>query len=163
MEGFLKKYESDEGSSHTMMLGKTFIKPGKWKIPNEKLDELYGIYAKEYKKGYTLVERHIENVSPIVIDIDIKQNENIRKITDDFIEEIVGKLYGEINKYIDLKEHNGKCYVMQRELVYENERGTYKDGLHIQFPYLVTEFEYQIKMRTNLLDSFMVDNRCNII
>lgn len=149
---FLEQYKVENGGSHTSMLGPKYISPGKWKIPNEKLNELYGLYAKEYKKMYSLVERHREKVSPIVIDIDIKLKDEKRIITDEFIGEIIELLYREMEKYIDLTENDSTCYVLQRKSTYKNKDGIYKDGIHIQYPYLVTKYEYQIKMRKNLLE-----------
>lgn len=77
MKKFLEQYEAtkDDEQSHTMLPGTTYIKPGKWKIPDEELKEFYGLYAKECKNKYTFVERHKGKTSPIVIDIDIKEEE----------------------------------------------------------------------------------------
>lgn len=163
MKKFLEKYKATDEKSHTMLPGTTYIKPGKWYIPDNKLDEFYRLYAKEYEKMYSLVERHKGKVSPIVIDIDIKLKDKRRIITDEFIKEIIELLYREMEKYIDLTRNDSTCYVLQRKSTYENKDGIYKDGIHIQYPYLVTEYEYQIKMRKNLLEPMReIKERYNI-
>jgi len=96
---FLEKYKATDEKSHTMLPGTRYIKPGKWYIPDKKLYEFYRLYAKEYEKMYSLVERHREKVSPIVIDIDIKLKDEKRIITDKFTKEIIELLYKEMKQH----------------------------------------------------------------
>ena len=167
MKAFLKQYEvtTTKENSHTMMSAPKpiFIGPGKWNIPDEKLEEFYGLYAKEYKKKYTFVERHKGKTSPIVIDIDIKQENKERQIKEGLIREMMEEIYMEMSKFINMEEENPIGYVLQRPSPYKFDENIYKDGLHIEFPYIVTEYEYQKKMRENLLEPLEeIKNKYNI-
>lgn len=163
---FLKRYEDTRhGISHTYLnpiyTNKddrlrgykkcNSIYPGKWNIPNDKLEEFYNIYAREYKKGYSIVERHKDNISPIVIDLDIRQESKKRKLNIDIIEDIVSLFYSEIERMITLDENNSRCYIMQRNKMYKKGE-LYKDGIHIIYPNIVTRKEYQTMLRKNLLN-----------
>jgi hypothetical protein len=167
LELFLKQYEDiNNGVSHSYVIPSKLFKnlskddknklykkinsiyPGRWNIPNSKLKEFYQIYANS-DKTYCISELHIKECSPIIIDIDVEQSENKSKFSLKCIKCVISLFYQEINKFTEID--NKSCYVLKRNKPYKKTNEIYKDGLHIYFPDIVTEYSYQIQLRNNLL------------
>lgn len=165
LPSFLKKYKSTTHEfTHTSLVG------GKWNIPDSELDHFYESYynACINKQLLYITEKHQLNYSPIVIDFDILYKEGItkRQINESHLDSIVTIFIDYIKLYI--KDDYYKCYVMQRPAPYLKKDKTghespstedartnnYKDGLHIVFPNIVTEYEFQFIMRKIIINKF---------
>lgn len=145
LKKFLNEHKT-EGNDYTH----TSMKGGKWRIPEERMEEFYSKYSKALVSGAELymTERHKE-YCPIVIDLDIEYDEGIteRQITDTIVDELEKKITCVIKRYI--KGGDYTCYILQRPNIRETSRGTYKDGIHIMYPYIVTKPEMQHVLRKN--------------
>ena len=129
-----------------------------WNIPNDKLDVFYGLYTQYLNNmdscdGYpSIVEYHTNmSCSPITIDIDIKQTIKKRQLNDIILKEI----YDEFKGYLDeifINDANYTCYMLMRNKPYLDQKsGLYKDGIHIYFPYIVTSYGFQFKLRQQMM------------
>lgn len=129
-----------------------------WNIPNDKLDEFYGLYTQYLNDmdscdGYPSIVEYHTNVlcSPITIDIDIKQTIKKRQLNDIILKEI----YDEFKGYLDeifINDANYTCYMLMRNKPYLDQKsGLYKDGIHIYFPYIVTSYDFQFKLRQQMM------------
>lgn len=146
LEKYLKKYKVlGEEYTHVSMQG------GKYNIPDDKIDELYKILSNT--EDYYLVERHLEDKSSLIIDIDIKLENEERYITD----RIILKIVKEINIVLDaiFLDANKKVYVLQRDKVYKKDN-YYKDGLHIIYPEIIGKYNVLTLIRNILLDELKI-------
>lgn len=140
--------------SHTG-LGST---AGKYFIPEEDFDEFWKIYTTEVfdnKQPVHLVERHAP-VGPIVIDLDFRYTSNTtgRSYSFLFLESIV-KIYNEvILQVIDLPPEeipeSLQAFIFERPSPYHS-KGVLKDGIHIMYPFLITEPAVQFYIRDLVL------------
>lgn len=139
---FLKKYKVYGNAECThVAVGSPY---GKYFIPDNKLNIFLYIYSK------LLIECHFENrepnlhiaekqnsIGPVIIDIDIKQNDPNRVYLVDNIEKTVAIFNGIIKKYIDIPETNIEAFVFERnDPYYDDKKKIYKDGIHIIYPYV---------------------------
>ena len=139
----LSKYETTEKIfSHTSMTGKKYL------VKDEQLDDFYNIYLK-YKRC-SIIERHIDDCSQITIDMDIQQTKRIGQINDNILDEI----YNEFKNNLTNIFYNPDltCYMLLRPKPYLDKKSkNYKDGIHIYFPYIVTSFDFQYKLREQMM------------
>lgn len=152
---FLEYYRvksKDEKITHTSW-GKIM---GKYSIPDNKLDEFYKLYIHHIRNKMGklgIIEQHKE-VGPIVIDIDLKYDESIndRQYTEDDIKKIVEIYMSEIEKTFVIK-NKAECliaFVFEREKPYKWKDMT-KDGIHIMFPYIISEPNAQYVIRDHVI------------
>ena len=128
-----------------------------WNIPDDKLDEFYNLYTEYIKNELTdeypsIVEYHTNKIhSPITIDIDIKQTMKNRQ----FDSLILKEIYDEFKGYLDeifTNDTNYTCYMLLRNKPYLDQKsGLFKDGIHMYFPYIVTTYEFQFKLRQQMM------------
>lgn len=139
---------------------------GSWHIPDAFLEDFYKLYVQTYYNyniNIHLTEKH-KDVSPILIDLDFKYNNNnkIRKFDNNFIKEII-KLYNKIIKdiFIDVKDEMLESYVLLKDEPILNNNNKineyYKDGIHIIYPNLVIKCEYQKWIRYDLLNNYNIE------
>lgn len=142
---FLKEHKSTDEFTHTSMTG------GKWLIPDNKLSLFYELYAKELNNGteYHLTEKHQPNHGPIIIDFDFKQICEHRQITNKHIKKIMIQITNVLRKTFK-KSTDFTCLVLQRPKPYKKDN-IYKDGLHIQFPFIVTDYTTQHILRNTCM------------
>lgn len=146
------KDRNTETITHTSM-GKPL---GSFNIPDEKNDMFYELYFNEIKNGKKLhiVERHKE-ISPLLIDLDFKFDPLIvkeRQYTQNMIKEII-KLYNEEIKDTYKFENEDKMlvsFVFEKPEPYVHKNDL-KDGIHIMYPYIVSEPNSQFYIRENIL------------
>ena len=152
---FLKEHYVEKGgvSTHTSM-GKPL---GSYYISDEELDTFHELYDK-YNENVTndtlaLIERHKE-YSPMVIDIDEKYSNEIteRQHTKEHCKKIVSLYVDEIVKIFKIKKSDERlvAFVFEKPGIYES-RGIKKDGLHIIFPFIISEPNPQYFIRNNIL------------
>ena len=130
---------------------------GCYNIPEKDKEEFYQIYCDSvFRNGENafLAEKH-EELSPILIDIDLRYHKSVsedRIYNNDFIHEIL-KLYMKvINNYLIIKEDRERyAFIFEKKKPVEHDENTMKDGIHIIFPYLITEPSIQYIIRNNII------------
>lgn len=131
------------------------ITRGKFNIPDDKLDLFHKLYANEAlnNKKLGIIEQHKE-VGPVLVDFDFKFDENTttRQYTDEHIKEITKLYIDEIenNFIINNKDEDLIAFVFERDAPYEHN-GNIKDGIHIIFPFIVSEQHIQYIIRDNVI------------
>ena len=135
---------------------------GKYHVPDEKMDKFYKLYSKEILSGnkLNLIEQHTE-VGPVIIDIDFKYDKSIRKRqhTVEHVKKLVELYIKEINEtfVIPDKATDLIAFVFERDQPYQY-KGNTKDGIHIVFPFIVSEPNVQYLIRDNILKALNADN-----
>jgi len=156
---FLSDRKIEKGAifTHTSVNTK-HLYSGAYYIKREDIDEFYNLYLETINenKEIWLTEKHLEDKSPIIIDIDIKQDikdryKNFLKTVKDFIEFDIFEYFEE---YLD-EGYNKKYYILVRSTPYLIEKNKtkiqYKEGCHIIFPNIVTDYNFQFLMRIKLM------------
>jgi hypothetical protein len=128
-------------------------------IPDEELDKMYSLYFKHVfieKNEIGLTEKNRE-YTPIKIDIDFKFNENdlVRKYTIDHIKQLIVYYMEIIEQWYVLSDKERLCFVMEKKAP-RKKGNSVKDGIHIMFPFLVTETKIQFLFREYVLEK--IDN-----
>lgn len=154
-ESFLQNYclpkDCKEGITHTRYGSST----GKYKIPDNKMDTFHRLYAKEVKnkKKLNLIERH-NDYCCILVDFDFKFDLDVteRRYTEEHVKKIVNLYMEEIDDSFntDDKMNDIMAFVFQRKEPYQS-KGVTKDGLHIMFPFIVSEPHIQYIIRDNII------------
>lgn len=139
LTAFLNKFKSsDETFTHTRMSG------GKFNIPIEKLDKLHAALAKlvDNDDWFDLLERHPEGNSKLLFDLDFQYpKETKREFGSGTIEKLVEIINLSVNKYAKkLDQSKLQAFVFIRPNGYTSDKGIYKDGIHIVYPFI--EFDY---------------------
>ena len=154
IQNFLSSHKVQKGSefTHTSM-GKS---AGAYYIPGDKQDDFYTLYSTALEKGEELhiTEKH-RDISPVVIDLDFRQQVQDRLYTDDMITAFLKALKHQIQEYVDIKDTT--FYVMEKgiEARADKKEGQYKDGLHIVVPNVITTPEVQYIIRENIINNHM--------
>ena len=133
----------------------TSISGGSWNIPNDLLHEFYLLYANAVTlEELCLTEKHMPDYGPIVIDLDFKFEKIIspRPINKIIAKNIVIYLTN-ILKEILGNDHDYTCYVLQRPTRYR-KHDKICDGLHIQFPYIVCEYQVHYALRNKFIKEY---------
>lgn len=140
------------------------LKGGKYSIKDKyRLIKLLSMYA--FNDKICLAEIPPKNnITQIKIDLDFRSNSSDRLYNKDFIEEFV-KIYNSIiKKYLRVKENDLKAFIFERPHPYV-KNGSYKDGLHIMYPYIICNVKLQRKMRSDaivLCDSLISTLKCTL-
>ena len=102
---------------------------------------------------YSLIERHTD-VSPILIDLDFKHepDEDLKRyFTSKNIKDILQLYYEEIRKIFIIKEQSQLiAFIFTRDSPYIYN-GVKRDGIHIIFPYIISEPNAQYYLRDCIL------------
>jgi len=139
LTAFLNRFKTtDDTFTHTRMSG------GKYNIPLEKLDKLHALLAKTIDNDdwFDLLERHPEENSKLLFDLDFQyQKETKREFGSGIIEKLVESINTSINNYSKkIDQSKLQAFVFIRPNGYKSEKGIYKDGIHIVYPFI--EFDY---------------------
>ena len=161
LKKFLDKHKISKGEPYThnsiwdKKLGIGY--GGCFNIPEKDKEEFYKIYCDSvFRDGEHafLAEKH-EELSPILIDIDLrylKSTSENRIYTQEFINDILKLYMKHINNYLTIKEDCERyAFVFEKKKPVEYDDTTMKDGIHIMFPYLITEPSIQYIIRNNIL------------
>ena len=143
LEIFLEKHKTfGDNFTHISLVN------GKYNILESNLDTFYDILSKT--KDYYLVERHLEDNSNLILDLDFKIYENNRQITDEIIYNIIKT----INNILDCVfiNHDKTVYILQRDNLYKKD-AQYKDGLHIIYPEIICKYNILYLIREILLNN----------
>ena len=173
---FLMKHRTldKEDFTHTALGTPPKSWPGKYNITDENSNLFYNLYQKYMFEGdgtLHITERHKE-VSPILIDLDLRHNNNLneRQYNEEFIIKFLN-IYISIIKHVipSIDDDKLLAFVLEKDSpnFRTNSKGYFKDGIHIIFPNLVTEPRAQYLMRymaiknNSILDLFKSINVIN--
>ena len=144
--GKLKPY------THTSMS----FPPCSYYIPDNQLTTLYRSLSSYLKSGggvtCSLTEKHLANVSPVVIDFDFKfkRKPTTRLVTDQLIEQII-KLYHHHYRQLGAIDNDSLAtFSLYRDDGYQTDK-EYKDGFHLQIPFLVTNYQVHFEVRLRVI------------
>ena len=145
LQKILKNCKVEKGSeiTHTS-LGEP---KGSYYISGDKQEDFNSLYATALENGENLhiTEKH-RDISPVLIDLDFKQNVADRLYTNDMIVKFLNALKIQLNEYVDCQDMTS--YVMEKGVeARPNKSGGYKDGLHIVVPNIVIKPEVQFVIR----------------
>ena len=154
-KNFLKKYKVEKGSQFThTSLGEP---KGSYYIGGDIQEDFYELYATAMENGEVLhiTEKH-RDISPVLIDLDFKQQTADRLYNDDMIVKFLNAVKNNLLDYVDCQ--NMTFYVMEKGVeARPNKSGGFKDGLHIVVPDVVTKPELQYIIRENIIKNNMQD------
>ena len=149
---FLEGHKTDGAITHTSMKG------GKYFIPQDKLDQFYGLYVdahndREYADFY-LTEKPT-TIGPLRVDLDfiyegnVKEHKHTRTQTTEFV-----KAYIEtVSQYIQVPA-KFEVYVMEkRKPTYEKKGDRTKSGIHLVVPNICTHKLVEQSVRRTLVPS----------
>ena len=129
----IPKNDKKTEATHTSMKG------GKWKIPQNKLDDLYKLVASLDTISIPIVEK-INDIHPFVFDLDLKYKEALteRSYTEDSIETFLIHVWKKITECIQIDDckSKGSILVLEKDKPYPCNKGDFKskDGIHIVLP-----------------------------
>ena len=150
IEIFLEKFRSN--GSNTFTHTGWYPTKGTFHVNDEDNDDFLRMYTTYAMKNIEmgLVEQHTKTC-PILVDIDIKyelERGLNRCYTKNDVKNIV-KLYNEqIEKYFNVDQID--AYVFEKPKP-TKKMGNIKDGIHIMYPYIVSESNIQLQMRENVI------------
>ena len=150
---FLNNFRVKKGESHTHTSMGTPL--GSFNIPEKDTDEFYTLYKAHIDDGNIahIIERHREN-SSIIIDIDFRFKEDItdRQYTKQHIEGLVEIYHDAIKEVLVLPNESTDltAFVFQKSKPYLANK-VIKDGIHIMYPFIVTEPAIQYLIRDIVL------------
>lgn len=132
------------------------LNKGSYYIPSDDEEEFLALYYDALEKGADLdiVERHRDQ-SPILIDLDFRQDTEARRYTDEMIVGFLSVLKEQIMEYTEA--HDIKFFVLEKgiEARLDKKSGGYKDGIHVVCPDVVTKPEVQYIIRNNIIEKSM--------
>ena len=137
----------DKTFTHTLFGEKKIL----FKIEDEKYKEFLTAYKTALNNNYgklRILEKPREN-GPLCLDFDLRQVDSERKIKVDHIMMVVEIINKIILKYYKIqdKDYELQSFItMKNELYYAEQEELYKDGFHIEYPYL----------NINVLDRYLI-------
>ena len=132
-EDYLRVFSTKENPTNTS------IKGGKWLIPPENYEQFVHAYYNDVihrGKVEHLTEKQLQTKGPILIDMDIHQDEktSTRMYTEENIEETVTFLVGKLERIYQLHDTDVKfnIYILEKPACkYDTKHKIHKDGIHI--------------------------------
>ena len=153
--------ESQAEPTHTEL--NPGINRGRYRISNNELSIFFELYYNSLEEGgntLKLIERP-KKLSPLKVDFDLRFEKHNDKhmYTENDIQKIVKAYMFEINKYFDIEDSKKIAFVYEipkpiTEIKDNRNHHTYKDGIHIMFPYIVTKSPIQHIIRNNIIENF---------
>ncbi len=173
LNSFLTLYRStvQKDCTHTRMIG------GKWYIPDEKLEKFYQLYSdvvresldssldecdrNKYQQYLSIVEKP-RPLSPIKYDLDFRYIAHTpeRRYTMEMIEDFILKVVSLVKSWYLVSNEDTYCFITEKpnpvmdtkkKIESDPTKKLIKDGVHIQFPYLIIPNEQQLHFRAELL------------
>jgi hypothetical protein len=137
----------DKTFTHTLFESKNII----FKIEDENYNKFIEIYKYALKNNFGnlhILEKPKEN-GPLCLDFDLRQSDGIRKIKVDHIMMVIEIINKIILKYYKIQDEDYELQsfiTLKNELCYIEKEEMYRDGFHIQYPYL----------NLNVLDRYLI-------
>lgn len=148
---FLKTYCPPLGKETTHL----DLKGGKYYVSFEHLGTFLSLYKQsvQLKQQPAIVEQH-RHVGPIVIDLDFRMNGLNRPYKIHHITQFIDILYKYIRAYINISANSGAiAYILEKEGP-KYEKKTFKDGVHIILPDVITHPEIQFAIRDRFIKEY---------
>lgn len=142
LEAFLNNYRVyDNNWNLTRMSG------GKYNVPEDKYSKLLK-YVSTETSNFDLLEKHPETHSKLCMDLDFQYNKKEkREITQSLVKLIIKEINNTIIKYTEKYDPDDiQAFVFIRPEGYLSDKGVYKDGLHIMYPYIEIDYAVQYGM-----------------
>ncbi len=162
LKDFLRKNKTipEKEFTHTSLGNVPHSYPGSYCIDDSELNLFYNLYKKhvfDENKAAHLTEKH-KDCSQILIDLDLRHNynaDNKRKYNKQFLKDFV-KIYVEtLNSVItNIDKKYLKAYVLEKPKPRKSVQGSkniLKDGIHIMFPYIISEPKLQYLIRYKVI------------
>ena len=157
---FLELHKVKKGEPHSHMSYGNL--KGSFYIPDSKNDEFFKLYENVILGGnvISLIEKH-KKVGPIVIDLDFKHSipedgSITRRYTETNITNILKLFYDQIKKVFKCDDHELAAFIFERKAPYQHN-DIIKDGIHIMFPYIISEPHVQYYIRDNVLKNITTE------
>ena len=133
---------------------------GSFNIPEDKLMHFFKFYQKAVKVGNipSILESHLEQ-GPLIIDLDFKYTPttNTRAYSDKDIMNIL-KIYNQvILTYLSINEDDLNIYILEKDEPKKVDEITYKDGLHIIYPFICVNNKIQLFFRELVISKIIED------
>lgn len=162
---FITKHKADknkENYTHTVMAPFNGIQRCSFHASGTDLDEFYNLYEADVKRSIVpgITEKHL-HAGPILIDLDFRYNDSVRRYNTTHIHNFVEKLMTIIRSYIQGPKPNQTIYKGGIVQVYVLEKprpkphkDLFKDGVHIVIPTICTLPDAQEAIRDEFLNTF---------
>ena len=143
----------------------TRIHGGKWYVEDKYLTNFYELvrrYVFDHNCDLDLVEVH-KQISPVLIDLDLRYNQNNKRIfnLDSIIEfikyyiNIIIESYSNIEELLDKNKNLLDFHILLKDdVVLDEKNNKVKDGIHIVMPDFITEPQYQRWIRESLMKNY---------
>ena len=159
LQSFLYKHKKTGNEyTHNALGNPPHSYPGSYNIPSEMNDTFLDLYIEHVfnkKKNCHLTESH-SKYSPILIDLDFRFKGEVkeRKYNLDNLKEFLTYYVKELEKYIDINEYDTSAYVMEKKKPQHlSKKSITKDGVHIIFPYIITDPKLQHVLRHKIVQN----------
>lgn len=154
-----------DNTKKVKMFTHTSLSPNKsYYIPDDKLRGFYKIYESCIRAGHSMsfTEKHRDKIAPILIDIDLRYSCDqknpvpVRHHTIADIERFIYAYSQEIALVLDVKQDDLTAFVFERGSGYvskpkSEKEAIIKDGIHIIFPFVVTNYATQYYLREKVI------------
>src|SRR3989304_7001254 len=138
-----EKYKKDNDDyTHLWFSG------GKYNITN--LEDFYKRYIEAYQnnENLELIEVPIKDGKNILlIDIDIRQDDDNRIYSTEYLIKLCELYTSAIKKYVDCDKSELECLIYERDAPYKDKKSIIKDGLHMIFYKLRLPYEILYEIR----------------
>jgi hypothetical protein len=145
---WLQQFKVNKGQvfTHTLMTG------GSFNIPNDHLNTLFRLLSVD-TQPLSLTEKHLPEQSPMIIDFDfrLKHVPQNRVITDQLIDKVVQLYHQHIRELGVTDDAYLITIVLTRSDGYISGE-QYKDGFHLQLPFLVIDYPSQFELRRRIIE-----------
>jgi len=163
LKDFLRKHKTipEKNFTHTALGQPPNSFPGSYCIDDDELSLFHNLYNKDVFEGEDvahLTERH-KDLSPILIDLDLRHDikHTSRQYKNKFIVTFLELYVEEIKKVLpSIRDEKLVAFVLEKKSPnFQNskQKGVFKDGLHIVFPYIITEPKIQYMLRYNTIEN----------
>ena len=159
LKDFLRKNKTipEKHFTHTALGQPPHSYPGSYCIEDEDLSLFFNLYNKwvfEENKECHLTEKH-KDISPILIDLDLRHSVSDlkRQYNEKFIVDFLNIYVDKLKKLVPgIHDNNIMGFVMEKDTPnFKNNKGKFKDGIHIVFPYIVVEPKIQYTLRFQMI------------
>lgn len=140
-----RRVDDKQTFTHTMM-----EKPhGKYNISMKDEDTLFELLANT-KECLSLLECQTATLIPVIVDIDLKSNENKKLYNDKHVQNLVKVFQSVLKSTVsEITLEKLKCFIFEKSTPYYDERTkVWKNGFHLHFPQI---FLTRIQLEKNIL------------
>lgn len=152
---FINEYTVDKGAActHTTMCSNKRAFYLMVEVQDKFYDLCKASFLDKSISNLCIVEQH-RLMSPVIIDLDFRQNVNNVVYNISHIETIVKNVISILETMIVLKEETDIYILTKPTRPVQGKVNTFKDGIHIVIPDIVTCNKIQYKLRTTFLEQY---------